>query len=404
MSESRRAWGIPVALALVCGLLIYALGPGSSRVPEPEGSASAPRPSFAAPSWSIPASAFASGGTADLPAVPDDQHKPSVPTAPPKIELPAETQMLSEEFIPGTTEWEEVPLLQGTSSVMRIMPARFNVVIPTALVVYVEVFDKKSGKPVPTSKPVVVRFRNMERESDPWIEVTATDDGKGRWTASLQPSESDRPKLLGYVQVEGVVVTPDAGTRRIPTTLIYTKGPRAKMTGKWRDDKKDGHLLIDGEIDVAEEGNFTLMGQIVGPEPARHPIALTRAINVHLAKGTHWMSLRVWGKALHDMGVDGPYQLVNVLLTRDDPATGKYDPDDTILKAHITKPYRAADFSAEPYVDNGPGPVATLDPSQKDKPPALFPAEIRDKHIKGLTSKMGPAPSAPPSITQEGPK
>ena len=413
MADRRRPWVMPVAVAAACLVLWFLFGQGSSsEYAPPSSSASSKAPPIgsmgnAPPSpWPIDSQ----GDPQNAPPPPWDQITPTKPPAPPPIDLPPDTQLLTEEFVPGTTEWEEVPLLENTSLSLRVLPKRYNVVAPRPLVVFVEVVDRKTAKAIPLST-VYVRFRRVDHPDDPWIETVPTDDGTGedekagdgRYTATYVPSPSEQPRLFGHVLVEGMVKTPEAGERRIPTMLIYTKGPRARMTGKWRDAKRDGHLYIEGEIEVEEPGHFTLMGELVGPEPNRHPIALTRDTYEMLDQGMRWMTLRVWGKAIHDSGIDGPYQLVDVLLTRDDATTGDYEPGETIALAHVTQPYRAADFSAEPWHEPTVAAAEVVgpnSPSQKDKPPAIVPEKERDKIMQQLganTSPSGLASGGPPA-------
>ena len=73
-------------------------------------------------------------------------------------------------------------------------------------------------------------------------------------------------RYLARVLVEGSVYVPGTGIRTIPAILIYTEGPRAKVTGKWRDYVKDGHLYLEAELDVEQAGLFTLMAQVFGPQ------------------------------------------------------------------------------------------------------------------------------------------
>jgi hypothetical protein len=112
------------------------------------------------------------------------------------------------------------------------------------------------------------------------------------------------------------------------------------------------------------------MAQLVGP--TRQPIALVRATE-QLDAGTPWMTLRVWGKAIGDAEIDGPYEVRNVLLRRDMNERGEYDPGPTILSAHHTKPYRAKDFSEAAYVEpTARGEEIGPDhPSQRANPPPL---------------------------------
>ena len=73
-----------------------------------------------------------------------------------------------------------------------------------------------------------------------------------------------------------------------------------------------------------------------------------------------------------EAGVDGPYQVRNVLLVRELLDTGDYAPGRTVIEAHRTAPYRAEQFSSAAWTDPGPaGPqVGPDDPSQVGKPPS----------------------------------
>ena len=68
------------------------------------------------------------GQAEELPTPPADQIAPFVPERPPPVVLPPDTQQLTEEFVPGTTEWEEVPLGEGRHEVIRFLPAHYNVI------------------------------------------------------------------------------------------------------------------------------------------------------------------------------------------------------------------------------------------------------------------------------------
>jgi hypothetical protein len=315
------------------------------RDSDPSPAAASAAPTATAPIERGTAPAMAPAPAAPTaPAPPEDQITPSVPENAPPIDLPPETQRLTAEFVPGTTEWEEVPLLEGGAQTIRFLPASYNVIAPAPIVLYLELVDAKQ-KRIALANPHA-RVRSFDA-ADAWIDVPMTDAGDHRYTGTLVPTPEQQKTLLGRVVAEGIVTTPEAGTRRIPQALIYTRGPRAHLTGRWRDAKRDGHLMLDAEIVVDEAGMFTLMAQVVGP--AREPIALVRDLE-QLATGTHWMHLRVWGKALRDAGVAGPYEVRNVLLTRDMNERGDYDPGPTILSAYKTAAYPATDFSAEPYV------------------------------------------------------
>ena len=315
----------------------------------------------------------------ELPTPPADQIAPFAPERPPPVVLPPDTQQLTEEFVPGTTDWEEVPLGQGRRELIRFVPAHYNVVAPQPIVLYLEIVDPATGKRIDAALPRA-RVKPFDAGEDAWIEAPMRDDGRGgdevagdhRYTASFQPG----PKLYGHVAAEGIVELAQAGVRRVPQALIYTGGPRARLTGRWRDEAKDGHLMLSAEVAVEAAGTFTVMAQLVGP--ARQPIALTRATE-QLDAGTRWITLRVWGKVIHDAEVDGPYEVRNVLLRRDNPEQGSYEPGPTILSAYHARPYRAKDFSDAAYTEptaRGED-IGPTHPSQRDNPPPLHRDEDR---------------------------
>jgi len=328
---------------------------------------------------STPAPAPAMPGPSSFGTAPAGETAPFVPPNAPAITLPPDTEALQAEFVPGTTEWEEVPLLEDAALTMRFLPAAYNVIAPKPIVLYLELYDPVAKKRVAIHAPHA-RVRPFDKP-DAWTDVVMVDDGTGadevagdhRYTATIKGSD----ELLGHVVAEAVITTPEAGVRRIPQALIYTRGPRAKLTGKWKDEVRDGHLVLSAEVEVEAAGTFTLMAELFGPN--REPIALVRTMTA-LDAGTRWMTLRVWGKAIRDAGVPGPYEVRDVLLTRDMTEHGDYDPGPTVLSAHRTAAYKLEDFSAAPYVeptvDRGEE-IGANHPSQANNPAPLYPPSAR---------------------------
>jgi hypothetical protein len=247
-------------------------------------------------------------------------------------------------------------------------------------------------------------MRALDDATQPWIDVPVKDDGSGAdsragdllYTATLQPNADQKKQLYGQVLIEGSVDVPGTGTRVIPSVLIYTRGPRAKLTGRWRDFPRQGHLYLEAELEVEEAGLFTLMAQVFGPN--LEPIAWVRQME-QLPAGRAHMTLEVFGKVLHDAGIDGPYRVRQVLLTRDYENSSRYDPGVTVEEAHRTRPYRASEFSPEAYQ---PPPrvveeIAEDHPSQRDKPP---PERTRVMTPGGESSPPPPS-NAPPQGPQD---
>ncbi|MET0402474.1 MAG: choice-of-anchor X domain-containing protein, partial [Cystobacter sp.] len=327
-SRLRHRW-LPGAVLLGVALLVWLVLPwpehdAASSVPPSSPRASTPTSVLPPP----PASGKTSAArpppvlTAAAPAPPREEAPPGTtparPPAAPPIELPPTTQALSEEFYPGTTEWEDVPVDESHAHRLRILPPRYNVVAPRPLAVWLEMVDAQ-GQRQPLSSPQV-RMRLLDGATRPWLDVPVRDDGQGedeaagdrRYTASLQPTQEQKKALLGHVLVEARVDVPGGGTRMIPAVLLYTEGPRARLTGHWSDSVREGHLVLEAGLQVDEPGRFTLMAQVFGPH--LEPLAWVKQTQT-LEAGRRAMTLEVFGKLLRDQGIDGPYRVRQVLLT-----------------------------------------------------------------------------------------
>jgi hypothetical protein len=410
VKNRRGAWaGAAVALAvLALAVWLWTRGPELEQQPEPVQVAAPPapvpvaatvRPPSPAPTVMEPAVPVATPALA--PTAPSPGTTLAAPPEPPPIELPPTTQVLTQEFFPGTTEWEEIPVDEAHQLQLRILPLRYNVVAPMPIAVQLEMINKQGQRqPLPSPR---VRVRSLDDTAQPWIEVPVKDDGSGSdaragdllYTATLSPNAEQKKQLFGQVIAEGSVEVPGTGTRVIPSVLIYTQGPRAKLTGRWRDFLRHGHLELEAELEVEEAGQFTLMAQVFGPN--LEPIAWVRQME-KLPAGRGHLTLEVFGKVLHDAGLDGPYRVRQVLLTRDDENSSRYDPGPTLEEAHRTRAYRASEFSAEAYQ---PPPREVVEitaehPSQRGKPP---PERTR------VMAPSSGTPVTPPSDTQpQGPQ
>jgi hypothetical protein len=399
-TKRRGVWGglLAAVAALVLVALLWPRGGEPSPTPEDTSITRTPTPADA-PTARAPPPAVRTAMSTMAAAEPSPALEsrppgttPEKPPEAPPIELPPTTQVLAEEFYPGTTDWEDVPVDETHQYSLRILPRRYNVVAPMPLAVLLEIVDGQ-GKRQPLSNPRV-RVRALDDDSRPWIDVPVKDDGSGtdeqagdlRYTATLQPNREQKKLLLGRVLIEGSVDVPGVGTRTIPSGLIYTLGPRAKLTGRWSDSVRNGSLVLEAELEVEEPGLFTLMAQVFGPH--QEPLAWVKQTEKQ-GTGRGTMKLEVFGKVLHDAGVDGPYRVRQVLLTRDHENSSEYEPGVTIEEAHQTKPYRAREFSPDAYVP----PPRTVEeitadhPSQKDKPP---PERTRDT---SNTASSPPPPS-----------
>jgi hypothetical protein len=411
--KRRRGWWAAAVLGMIIvilGVLMWPRGaedaPVTPEAPAAQAPTSRSPPENATPpptpSPAVGPQAMSAASPEPAQAQPPPGTTPAVPPEAPPIDLPPTTQVLTEEFFPGTTEWEGIPVDETHQHQLRILPLRYNVVAPMPIAVLLEMIDPKGQRqPLPSPR---VRVRSLDNASQPWIDVPVKDDGSGAdakagdllYTATLQPNAEQKKHLYGQVLIEGSVDVPGTGTRVIPSVLIYTRGPRAKLTGRWRDFLRQGHLDLEAELEVEEPGLFTLMAQVFGPN--LEPIAWVRQME-ELPAGRGHMTLEVFGKVLHDAGIDGPYRVRQVLLTRDYENSSRYDPGVTMEEAHQTRAYKASEFSPDPY--QAPPRVVeeiTADhPSQRNKPP---PERTR---VMAPVSDSTPPPSsnAPPQGPQD---
>lgn len=414
MAESvkrRRGWWAAAVLGVAVVLVALMWPRGTEDAPEPAEAPVAQAPASTtpsrkapppAPSPAVPPPAAPAASAEPELEQPPPGTTPAVPPDAPPLELPPTTQVLAEEFFPGTTEWEGIPVDESHQHQLRILPLRYNVVAPMPIAVLLEMIDRQGQRqPLPSPR---VRLRSLDDSTQPWIDVPVRDDGSGAdsragdllYTATLQPNADQKKQLYGQVLIEGSVDVPGTGTRVIPSVLIYTRGPRAKLTGRWRDFLRQGHLHLEAELEVEEPGLFTLMAQVFGPN--LEPIAWVRQME-QLAAGRRHMTLEVFGKVLHDAGIDGPYRVRQVLLTRDYENSSRYDPGVTVEEAHQTRAYRASEFSPDAYQ---PPPrvveeITADHPSQRDKPPPE-----RTRVMTPVSETTPPPPSdAPPQGPQD---
>ncbi|HEX8697596.1 MAG TPA: hypothetical protein VF815_02050 [Myxococcaceae bacterium] len=405
----RRGWAVAAAAVAVLVLVVLLWPRELEETPAPGEPAPAPQaPTQASTPARAPAATTgvtpAASSEPPPPAPePTPGTTPAKPPEAPPIELSPTTQRLAEEFFPGTTEWEGIPVDDSHQYQLRILPKRYNVVTPMPIAVQLEMIDRQGqSQPLPSPR---VRLRSLEKVAQPWIDVPVKDDGSGAderpgdllYTATLQPTAEQQKALYGQVLIEGSVEVPGVGTRVIPSVLIYTRGPRAKLTGRWRDFPRNGHLYLEAELEVDEAGLFTLMAQVFGPN--LEPIAWVRQME-RLPAGRGHLTLEVFGKALHDAGIDGPYRVRQVLLTRDYENSSHYDPGVTVEEAHRTRAYRASEFSAEAFV---PPPreveeITAEHPSQRDKPP---PERTRETVPASGTPSPPPPSGASPQSPQD---
>src|SRR5437868_119507 len=120
-AKTRRGWWAGAAVVLAVLALLVWMWRGGSEDASSEFSKAAVSQAPASASVSVKAHPSATSSPVvprqtvaapppSAPPAPSPGTSPAVPPEPPPIELPPTTQVLTEEFFPGTTEWDGVPV------------------------------------------------------------------------------------------------------------------------------------------------------------------------------------------------------------------------------------------------------------------------------------------------------
>ncbi|WP_293368261.1 choice-of-anchor X domain-containing protein [Nevskia sp.] len=191
-------------------------------------------------------------------------------------------------------------------------------------------------------------------------EVVYRDDGRDGdarandriYTARYTLPAARAPEL-GYAEAIGVhvqAVTELDGDRAALGGLLYSN-PGARLTGKFRDVMRDGHLVMSAEVDVRAPGRYHLAGTLSGAREklvGDRPMAWAQQAQLMTA-GTQWMDLSFHGLIFRDLKSSGRYTLNAVTLTS---ALGMPNAMSSVRRdAHQTRAMALSEFSDKPFVD-----------------------------------------------------
>jgi hypothetical protein len=187
--------------------------------------------------------------------------------------------------------------------------------------------------------------------------VLFRDDGEGGdamagdflYTARIQPPAGNERAASFLVRVRAVL--DDRVERRAGTSFQYSR-PGARLTGAFQDSIEGGSLRIDVQLDVDEPGIFHLSGTLY--DANGNPVGLAQN-RIELAAGQHWVPLVYYGRIFHPdprtgrQAASGPFELRFVSLLN---VTTMPNAVSRLWETHFwTRPYRAADFTSEPFND-----------------------------------------------------
>lgn len=180
-----------------------------------------------------------------------------------------------------------------------------------------------------------------------------SDDGKGGdkkagdgiWSARVRMPAGLEPELAASYMVKVRSRLLDGDVRESVGGFLYSN-PAAHLTGRYRDEVRDGSLVVSAEVDVTRAGRFHLAATLYSM--AGEPVGTAQAAT-ELEPGRRWIELSFYGLMFHDRKVAGPYRLGTVAL-----ATASRMPNalnDLVENAHVTRAYRLATMTAAPFAE-----------------------------------------------------
>lgn len=143
--------------------------------------------------------------------------------------------------------------------------------------------------------------------------VAYADDGKGAdskagdgiWSARLRMPAGLEPELAASYMVKVTSRLLDGDLRESVGGFLYSN-PAAHLTGSYRDEVRDGNLVILAEVDVTRPGRFHLAGTLHTLKG--EPVGTAQAA-AELQPGRQWIELSFYGLMFHDRKVSGPFRL-----------------------------------------------------------------------------------------------
>lgn len=184
-------------------------------------------------------------------------------------------------------------------------------------------------------------------------EIVYHDDGvapderadDGVYTALYELAPEAVPERAASYLVEVLASLPEGGTRANSSGFLYSN-PWARLTGAFRDDVRDGDLVILAEVEVSRAGRFHLEGTIARPNA--DPLGWAQAA-VELPAGRHWIELSFYGLMFRERGASGPFVLDSVTLATTGGMPNALGP--VLERAHRTRAFPVRRFAATPFGD-----------------------------------------------------
>jgi hypothetical protein len=228
---------------------------------------------------------------------------------------------------------------------------RFRLVGDESLAVSLTVRRGETAVPVRVVSAVAREMHPVTRQPlgvDAPFELA--DPGTHTLVGSFAPARTPLAGFEGWVHLE--VEYDFGGTQNGFSTLEVFVQPAgtepARFTGRVREQMIDGTLWFYLEIDVRQAGAYVFDANVF--DAAGEPVAFMRA-RQELGQGLGEVPMRLFGRVVHEKGVDGPFTLRDLrgylFLAGQDPDR-RHVPDGATYTSHA---YTLDDFSDEEYWD-----------------------------------------------------
>jgi hypothetical protein len=366
-APARRRLALGLALAaLAAGVVVFLLvRPRPARTPavlDPAGAGaatgtSAPaRPGLRADGLEpvVPEGVSAEEERAEFNRVMAESYRQNVRGVQHKIDFPLWSRPLTDEdrWRPPTPHLQEQRGPRSEHHVLHIWPAKLSFHADEPIVVYATVTVR--GKAV---APTTIEgwLDSAGHRNRPDAPIRFRDDGGGPdqrrgdflYTAEIELDAATRRRHAGDW---GFRVRITLGDEPIETMNMFHLWPTdVVLTGRYRDAVEDGSLVVYVGVRAREARElWQVRAELHGPRGEEIGFAWG---NQPVPAGESEMRLAFWGKVIHDRGVDGPYRLVHVTMV--DPIGDMRAPEATGI-AHVTNPYRAAQFRADAFHADDP--------------------------------------------------
>lgn len=167
--------------------------------------------------------------------------------------------------------------------------------------------------------------------------------GDGIWSARVRMPAGLEPELAASYMVKVRSRLLDGDIRESVGGFLYSN-PAAHLTGRYRDQLRDGSLVVSAEVDVTRSGRFHLAATLYSM--AGEPVGTAQAAS-ELEPGRRWIELSFYGLMFHDRKVAGPFRLGTVSLATTGGMPNALN--DLVENAYVTRAWKLEQMTTRPF-------------------------------------------------------